>query len=64
MDNAIEKSTAAQYDKLIFEKSGTPSHLLCCKSPQSLMTALFPPYHTPLSVSNGANLLCAIVLGG
>ena len=29
MDNAIEKSTAAQYDKLIFEKSGTPSHLLC-----------------------------------
>ena len=28
------------------------------------MTALFPPYHTPLSASNGANLLCAAVLGG
>lgn len=28
------------------------------------MTALFPPYHTPLSASNGANLLCIIVLGG
>lgn len=28
------------------------------------MTALFPPYHTPFSVNNGANLLCTIVLLG
>lgn len=28
------------------------------------MTALFPPYHTPLSASNGANLLCTIISGG
>ena len=28
------------------------------------MTALFPTYRTPLSASNGANLLCTIVLGG
>lgn len=28
MDNAIEKSTAAQYDKLTFEKSGTLSYKL------------------------------------
>ena len=28
------------------------------------MTALFPPYHTLLSTSNGANLLCATMLGG
>ena len=28
------------------------------------MTALFPPYHTSISASNGANLLCATILGG
>ena len=28
------------------------------------MTALFPTYHTPLSASDGANLLCATILGG
>lgn len=28
------------------------------------MTALFPTYHTSISASNGANLLCATVLGG
>lgn len=26
------------------------------------MTVLLPPYHTPLSTSNDANLLCATVL--
>lgn len=28
------------------------------------MTALFPTYYTHLSVSSGANLLCATNLGG
>lgn len=27
------------------------------------MTALFPTYHTPLSASNGANLLRTIISG-
>lgn len=28
------------------------------------MTALFSPYHTPLSTSDGTNLLCTTILGG
>ena len=61
MDNAIEKSTAAQYDKLIFEKSGTPSHLLCLGHYYEILKIDAELYDLPEVLTGIFGRLCCIV---